>query len=302
MARDRSEHTERERSAARRAPVAGPRPAAAVSRLPRVELARPPPPAARGAGALLALAAACALSAPVAGAGAPREPLAVAAAASLKGALGELERAFEAERAGVDVTVTLGASGALYAQLRNGAPFDVFLSADREAPAKLVAAKLAGEDRLYAIGRLVAWTPAGSRLDLARGGLAALADPRVRRIAIPNPAVAPFGRAAVQALRSAGVYDAVRDRLVLGTSAGQAAQFATTGAADVALLPASLAREPALGGGTSVPVPEALHARVEQSAVVLAAARDPALAGAFLAFVLGEKGRAILAKYGYGLP
>lgn len=265
------------------------------------EPARAPPPA-RRARALLALAAACALSAPVAGAGAPREPLAVAAAASLKGALGELERAFEAERAGVDVTVTLGASGALYAQLRNGAPFDVFLSADREAPAKLVAAKLAGEDRLYAIGRLVAWTPAGSRLDLARGGLAALADPRVRRIAIPNPAVAPFGRAAVQALRSAGVYDAVRDRLVLGTSAGQAAQFATTGAADVALLPASLAREPALGGGTSVPVPEALHARVEQSAVVLAAARDPALAGAFLAFVLGEKGRAILAKYGYGLP
>jgi molybdate transport system substrate-binding protein len=232
----------------------------------------------------------------------PASTLSVAAAASLKTAVEELARAFEAERPGLEVRVSLGASGALFAQIRNGAPFDVFLSADREYPAKLVEAGLAGAERVYAHGRLVAWRPRRSTLDLERGGLAALADPRVRRIAIANPAVAPFGRAAEAALRAAGVLDAVKGRLVVGTSVGQAAQFATTGAADVAFLPLSLALEPELAGGAVFRVPEALYPRIEQSGAVLSAARDPALALAFLELVSGEKGRAILAKYGYGLP
>jgi molybdate transport system substrate-binding protein len=226
--------------------------------------------------------------------------LAVAAAASLKTAAEELERAFEAERPGVDLVLTLGASGQLFARIRNGAPFDLFLSADREYPAKLVEARLGADERVYAVGRLAAWTPPGSGLDLERRGLAALADPAVRRVAIANPATAPFGRAAEAALRAAGVHEAVREKLVLGASAGQAAQFATTGAADVALLPYSLTFEDALSGGRVTLVPEALHPRIEQSGVVLAAARAPDLARAFLAFLAGEKGRAILAKYGYG--
>jgi molybdate transport system substrate-binding protein len=233
-----------------------------------------------------------------------RRPLTIAAAANLKSAAEELERAFEAEHPDVDVALTLGASGALSTQIRSGAPFDVFLSADREYPAKLVEAGLAdaGGERVYAIGKLVAWLPPGSKLDLETRGLAALVDPSVKRIALANPAVAPFGRAAEQALRAAGVYEAVKDRLVLGTSAGQAAQFATTGAADVAFLPYSLTLGEELSAGRVILVPEALYPRVEQSAVVLKGAKDAALARAFLAYVASEKGRAILAKYGYGLP
>jgi molybdate transport system substrate-binding protein len=230
--------------------------------------------------------------------------LSVAAAANLKLAAQELARAFEAERPGVKVALTFGASGTFFAQIRNDAPFDLFLSADREYPDRVVAEKLAAasDERVYALGRLVVWVPPGSPLDLEKRGIAALADPAVKRIAIANPAVAPFGRAAEAALRAAGVYEAVKDRLVLGTSVGQAAQFAAVGAADAALLPKSLTFEPELSRGRVVPVPGSLHPRIEQSGVVLSRARDPALARAFLAFVTGEKGRAILARYGYGLP
>jgi molybdate transport system substrate-binding protein len=233
-----------------------------------------------------------------------RRPLTVAAAANLKNAAEELKEAFEAERPDAHVALTFGASGAFFAQLQNGAPFDVFLSADREYPAKVIAAKLgaASDERVYAFGKLVAWLPPGSTLDLERRGLAALADPGVKRIAIANPAVAPFGRATEQALRSAGVYDAVKEKLVLGTSVAQTAQFATTGAADVAFLPRSLTFGKELAGGKVVFVPEALYPRVEQSGIVLSSAKDPALARAFLALLTGEKGRAVLAKYGYGLP
>jgi molybdate transport system substrate-binding protein len=233
-----------------------------------------------------------------------RKTLTVAAAASLKNAAEELEKAFEVEQPGVDVAVTFGASGALFSQIQNGAPFDVFLSADREYPARLVAASFAAaaDERIYAFGKLVAWLPPGSTLDLEKRGLAALADPAVKRIAIANPAVAPFGRATESAFKAAGVYEAVKEKLVLGTSAAQAAQFATTGAADVAFLPCSLTFGKELSAGRAILVPEALYPRIEQSGIVLAASREPALARAFLAFLTGEKGRAILAKYGYGLP
>jgi len=234
----------------------------------------------------------------------PKRTLAVAAAASLKAAADELQRAFEAERPGVEVRLTLSASGALFSQIQNGAPFDLFLSADRECPARVVAAGLgaAADERVYAFGRLVAWLPPGSTLDLGGRGLTALADPAVKRIAIANPAVAPFGRATEAAFRAAGVSGAVRGKLVLGTSVAQAAQFATTGAADVAFLPHSLTFGKELSEGKVVLLPEALYPRIEQSGVVLSASREAALARAFLAFITGEKGRAILSKYGYGLP
>ena len=232
-----------------------------------------------------------------------RPRLAVAAAANLKLAAEDLKRAFEAEHPAVQVDLTFGASGTFLAQLQNGAPFDVFLSADRDYPRRAIAAGLAAavDERVYAVGRLVVWLPPGSTLDVQREGLRALARPEVKRIAIANPSVAPFGRAAEAALRKAGVFEAVKDRLVLGTSVAQAAQFATTGAADAALLPRSLTFEPELAGGTVVPVPADLYPVLEQSGVVLSSARDPALARAFLASLGSEKGRAILAKYGYGL-
>jgi len=248
------------------------------------------------------LALALLLSAPAL-AGEPKI-VAVAAAANLKTAAEALKKGFEAVHPGAEVTLTFGASGAFFSQIQNGAPFDLFLSADREYPAKVIAARLgaAADERVYAFGKLVAWLPPGSTVDLEKKGLQALADPSVKKIAIANPAVAPFGRATEAALKTAGVYDAVKEKLVLGTSVGQTAQFATTGAADVTFLPYSLTFGRELSAGRVVTVPETLYPRIEQSGIVLSAAKEPALARAFLASITGEKGRTILAKYGYGLP
>lgn len=228
--------------------------------------------------------------------------LAVAAAANVKPALDELVRLFEARRPGVEVAVTYGASGAIFAQLRNGAPFDAFLSADRDYPRRIVAEGLAGEEVVYAIGRLAVWLPRDAKADVEGRGLAALADPSIRRIAIANPAVAPYGRAAEAALRGAGVHEAVKGKLVLGESVSQAARFAHSGAADAALVPLSLARLPELAAGRAVPVDPGAHPPIEQSAVILSAARAPSLARDFLLLVRGEEGRAVLARHGYLLP
>ncbi|HET6923973.1 MAG TPA: molybdate ABC transporter substrate-binding protein [Anaeromyxobacteraceae bacterium] len=229
--------------------------------------------------------------------------VAVAAASSLRPALEELRRAFEAERPGARVAVSYGASGALLAQIQAGAPFDLFFSADVEYPVRAVASGLARpEDQaVFAVGRLCLWLPPGAPADLRGRGLSALADPRLRRIAIANPAVAPYGRAAEAALRAAGLLEAVRPRLVMGQSVSQAAGFAAGGAADAALVPLSLAREPALAAGTAVPLAGA-EARLEHAAAVLARARDPALARAFLGFALGPAGRTAFRAHGYELP
>lgn len=252
---------------------------------------------------IAALALALLSAAPARADGARRQ-LAVAAAANMKSAAEELKRRFEAQHPDVDVVLTFGASGAFFAQIQAGAPFDLFLSADREYPSKLVEARLgdAADERVYAFGRLVVWRPQGSAVDLEGRGLPALADPGVKRIAIANPAVAPFGRATEAALEAAGVREAVKGKLVLGTSASQAAQFATSGAADVAFLPYSLTFGKDLGGGRVWFVPETLYPRIEQSGIVLAGAREPALARAFLTFLGSEPARAVLARFGYGLP
>jgi molybdate transport system substrate-binding protein len=250
-----------------------------------------------------AVLAALALAAvPAAPRALPGRTLSVAAAANLKPAMEELAAAFEAARPGVEVAITAGASGAFFAQIRNGAPFDLFFSADRDYPRRLVAAGLGGPEVVYAVGRLVIWTPPGSPVDLGASGLRALADPRVRKIAIANPATAPYGRAALAALEAEGIHAAVKDRLVFGQSVAQAAQFAASGAADAALIPLSLALLPALAGGRAVPLPPASVPRLEQSALVLAGAADRPLAEAFLAFVTGPAGRAVLLRSGYDLP
>ncbi len=238
-----------------------------------------------------------------AAAAAPARPLSVAAAANLRPAAQELGRAFERERPGAEVRVTFGASGVLFAQIRSGAPFDVFLSADRDYPRRLVAEGLArAEDEVvYALGTLAVWAPRGSPVE-PQAGLGALAGPRVRRVAMANPAVAPYGRAAEAALASAGVLDAVRPKLALGQSVAQAMHFAVSGAADAALVPVSLCLSPELPAGSFAPLPREIAPPLEQSGVALAGARDAALARAFLAFAASARGREILSRYGYGPP
>jgi molybdate transport system substrate-binding protein len=228
----------------------------------------------------------------------PRD-LTVAAAANLRPALEELSRAFEAEHRGVRVHATYGASGGLYAQIASGAPMDVFLSADRDYPRRLVEAGLASGESVYALGPLALWLAAPAQ-DGAPRGLPALADPAIRRVAIANPRVAPYGRAAEAALQAAGLQRAVTPKLVLGESVGQAAQLAASGAADAAILPTALAREVARSGGQAFPLAGAPP--LEQSGAVLARSRSPALARAFVSFLQGTAARAILARHGYALP
>lgn len=228
--------------------------------------------------------------------------IAIAAASDLQFAVGELVDAYEADHPGVELTATFGSSGNFVSQIRNGAPFDVFFSADLAFPRALEADGLAatGSTRRYATGRLVLWVPPGSTLDVVGRGLDALADPRVKRIAIANPEHAPYGRAAVAALRSAGLEDVVADRLVLGENVSQAAQFVESGAADAGIVARSLVLAPTLRGvGTHVDVPAELHPPIEQGAVVLARAADPAAATAFLDFVLSPAGRAVLGRSGF---
>ena len=227
----------------------------------------------------------------------------VAAAADLKFALDELGAQFE-KQTGRRLNVSHGSSGNFFAQIQNGAPFDVLLSADIEYPRTLEAAGLAEPGTLYeyAVGRIVIWMPAEARADLAKLGWKALLEPGVERIAIANPEHAPYGRAAVAALRSAGVYDQVRRRLVYGENVAQAAQFVASGSAQAGILALSLAVSPPMRDGKRWEIQASMHEPIEQGAVILKSAKDKEGARAFLAFLKSGAGRKILESYGFTLP
>lgn len=251
-----------------------------------------------------ALLLAAALASPGIARPAPQRSLAVAVAANLRPAFEEIAARFERGHPGVEVKATFGASGVFFAQIANGAPFDLFLSADAEYPARVVAKGLAeGGAFTYAYGKLVVWVPRRSTLDLEAKGLAALVDPSVQRIAIASPEVAPYGRAALSALEKAGVYPLLKDRLVLGQSVSQAAQFVQSGNAQAGFLPLSLAKVPPLSReGRTWPVPPSSHDAIQQAGVVLRGAREPALARELAVFLGGPEAREVLERYGYGLP
>jgi molybdate transport system substrate-binding protein len=230
--------------------------------------------------------------------------LTIAAAANLAIVLDEIVTGFEKENPGVAVRVSCGASGAMYAQIENGAPFDIFLSAEGEMPRKLAeAGRSRGGPFVYAFGKLALWVPNDSKLDVEKRGVEALLDQSVRRIAIANPAVAPYGVAAEAALRSSGVYDRLKAKLVLGKSVQQAAQFAQSGNAQAAFLPVSLVTAPPLGDeGRYVLVPPGAYPPIEQAGIILETSKSSALAEIFTAYLLGAHGRAALEKSGFDLP
>ena len=228
----------------------------------------------------------------------------VAAAADLRFTMGEIVEAFRREHAAIDVRVTYGSSRNFYAQLANRAPFDIFFSADVDYPRRLIRQGLALADSefLYGVGRLVVRVPRISVIDVEKLGMQALLSPSVRRIAIANPRHAPYGRAAEAAMESFGVYDGVKDRLVLGDSVMQAAQFADGGGAEVAIISSSLALAPPLRDkGRFWEVPTDAYPRREQGGVILSWAQDRPAAEALRHFVLGDGGRAILRRHGFRL-
>ena len=225
----------------------------------------------------------------------------VAAAADLRFALDEAVRRFESAH-DVDVQTSYGSSGTFYAQLLNQAPFDLFLSADIDYPRQLAARGLTlpESEFTYAVGRLVVWAPAASRVDVAARGVPAAADPAVAHVAIANPEHAPYGRAAVAALESAGVYNAVRPKLVYGENVQQALQFVQSGAADVGIVALSLALAPAIKPqGRYADVPLDAYPRIVQGGVILRWAADAAAARSLRAFLIAAEGRAVLKQYGF---
>lgn len=237
-------------------------------------------------------------------AGGPALEVRIAAASDLKFALDEIVALVADEQPGVEVTTTYGSSGTFLSQIVNGAPFDLYLSADLAYPQALVEQGLAAEEDLfpYAVGRLVLWAGDGGRLDPG-DGLAGLTAPDVRRVAIANPDHAPYGVAAVEALRSAGVFDAVEPKLVLGENVAQAAEFVQSGNADAGIVALSLVKsDPLQDVGSWAEVPLDAYPRLDQGGVVLGSAADPEAARLVRDAMLGPEGAAILARYGFSLP
>jgi molybdate transport system substrate-binding protein len=251
------------------------------------------------------------------------QEITVAAAADLNLALEEIARKYEA-RTGARVKLTFGSSGNFFAAIRNGAPYDVFFSADIDYPKQLEAAGLTEPNTVYeyAVGRLVLWAPKNSPLDLSRG-MKLLSDPRVRKIAIANPKHAPYGRAAVAAMRAAGVYESAAPKLVLGENISQTAQFLETGNAEVGLIALSLvshpsktgqggtpASEPFKGGQGGAPeidgkywiVPMEMYPAIRQAAVVIRRSQRKEPAKKFLDYVKSDESRATLKAYGFERP
>lgn len=230
----------------------------------------------------------------------PSQPVRVAAASDLKFAMDELVARF-GQHGGMTVQVSLGSSGQFAQQIRQGLPVDLYLSADESYVFQLAEAGLTqGQGVVYALGRLAVIVPASSPVALAPG-LASLraALPGMRAFAIANPAHAPYGRAAQQALERLGLWPTARSRLVLGENVAQATQYVTSGAAQAGVTALSLALAPAVANlARSMALSPDLHLPMRQRMVLLRGAAPHA--ARFYEFLQGDVARAALQRHGFG--
>jgi molybdate transport system substrate-binding protein len=231
-------------------------------------------------------------------------PLLVAAASDLGYCIDELAAAYRKTAPDAELKVSLGASGNFFAQIRNGAPFEVFLSADMDYPREL--ARLGAADGAtlapYAVGRIALWT-LDPQLDPARGLTALLNDKRVRRFAIANPVTAPYGRAAKAALERDGLWQAAQAKLVVGENIAQTAQFVQSGNAQAGIISFATLHSTRLKGvGRYAVISQDGLAPIEQGAIVTRAGAGNPHAAGFLRFLASPEARAILARNGFSLP
>ena len=229
------------------------------------------------------------------------EKITIAAAADLKFALDEIVALFGKAHPADRVETVYGSSGKFQTQIRQGAPFDLYFSADIAYPRALKEEGFAASEvQPYAVGRIVLWCP--SR-DAGKMTLADLADPSIRKIAIANPKHAPYGKRAEEALMASGVWEKVEAKLVYGENVAQAAQFVQTGNAQVGIVALSLALSPELArqGGYAL-IPDKLHQPLKQGFIVTKRAADNPLAQTFASFMSGQEARAVMARYGFTLP
>jgi molybdate transport system substrate-binding protein len=229
--------------------------------------------------------------------------LLVAAAADLNPALHDIAQHYE-KKTGIRIKLSFGASGALTQQIENGAPFDLFFSADMDYPKHLIADGQADAASLYqySLGKLVLWVPSNSPLDLEHQGMAVLLDSSVKKIAIANPEHAPYGRAAVAALKHAGLYDRLSDRFVMGENVSQAAQFAESGNAQAGFVALAHALSPAVKSlGKFWVVPADYYPPLEQGVVILSRSEHKKEAADFLQYLKTKDASEVLRKYGFTL-
>ena len=229
------------------------------------------------------------------------EQIRVAAAADLKFALDEIAATFKQANPTDELDIIYGSSGKFFTQIQQGAPYDLYFSADIAFPRELVKAGYAAtEVRPYAIGRIVLWS---ADRDASQMQLADLTDPTITRIAIANPRHAPYGQRAEEALRAAGLWEQLEPRLVFGENVAQTAQFVQSGNAQVGIIALSLALSPTLAtqGGYG-PIPDNLHQPLEQGYIITKRAADKALARLFADYMGSATARAVMTRYGFVLP
>jgi molybdate transport system substrate-binding protein len=213
------------------------------------------------------------------------QEITVAAAADLQSAMQDVAARFEGQT-GKKVKVIFGSSGNFFQQIQNGAPFDMFFSANLDYPEKLEAAGQVetGSYYQYAKGKIVAWVPNDSKINL-NSGLKALLDPSVKKIAIANPLHAPYGQAAVSAMQKEGIYDKAKDKFVLGENIAQTASFVISGSAEIGVVALSLALSPNMkdkGRYAEIPVDE--YPPIEQACVILSSSKNKEIAQQFLSY------------------
>ena len=227
--------------------------------------------------------------------------LRIAAAANLRGTLDQIVTQYAATGSadGIEVSITHGSTGKLYAQIVHGAPFDLFFGADVEHARRLEEEGLAvtGSRFTYALGRLALWSRE-SKVSESTVSESLLRDLQFSHLAIASPRVAPYGRAAREVLESTGLWPEIEAKAVYGEDVGKVFHFAQSGAAEVGFVPLSLVRRSTVQGGTWI-VPEGMYAPIEQQAVQL---RESATASDFLDFVRGDHARATFETRGYALP
>ncbi|NOY90940.1 MAG: molybdate ABC transporter substrate-binding protein [Deltaproteobacteria bacterium] len=251
-----------------------------------------------GAGLLLACLMASCGGQETSSGEAQTDTLRVVAASSLRFALPDVLSEWRRRRPGLDVEVSYTSSGQAFAQLGQGAPFDLFLSADRRFPERLVEGGVASRESLfvYARGQLALYTERD--LGLASTGVEGLRAASISHIAIANPEHAPYGRAAIASLRTLGVLDAVEAKLVQGESVGQAANLVAGGAADVGIIALSLTRAPSMRGGYILTLPVESYPALWQAGVVIQASPHRAAAEELRALLLSPRGQSTLSRWG----
>jgi molybdate transport system substrate-binding protein len=228
------------------------------------------------------------------------QELTVAAAADLQAAMQEVTARFQRDT-GKQVKVIYGSSGNFFQQIQNGAPFDMFFSANLDYPKKLDQAGVIESASFYhyARGKIVLWVPKESKIDL-KMGLNALLQPTVQKIAIANPQHAPYGEAAVSAMQKEGVYDKVKDKLVLGENISQTASFVVSGSADAGIVALSLALSPNMKDkGRYAEIPAGEYPPIEQACVILKSSKNKETAQQFLAYVKSAAVADSLAGFGF---